>query len=256
LRRALTIQSALRAILSGSEARLDPAQWVDGEVRVAGVAQSLFNSRGELLGARIHTDDPADFSLLLPAHGDPWSAPPGDLRRLLPFSRAGFSLHRVRIRGTVLLSRPGEMLYLQQGDIAIQVRTSARDPLRPGDDVEVSGFVDQRVHVAGLENAAVRVLGAGPVIAPRAIAVGELFRMKGGAITAGADDFDGRPELADYRPSTLSLTAGAKTRFSISGKDGRGYGVRPASHKQIKRAPPSVAHLFIANDLGPQSTSG
>ena len=103
--------------------------------------------------------------------------------------------HRVRVRGTVTLSVPGEFVYLQHGDRAVRVETTAATAFAEGDEVEMIGFVQQRSFIAMLVGAEGRKIGQNPVPAAVSISPQEIIEInsvsKSRGLPAKPHDFDG-----------------------------------------------------------------
>jgi signal transduction histidine kinase len=164
----------------------NPAQLVDAEVRVRGVAASLFNARGELLSPRLLCGVAGDI-IIEKAPPPPASIPLVPLDDLMKFSPEARARHRVRVRGTVTNSVPGRYVYLQHLNRAIRVETIDSVAFSQGDVVEVIGFIEQRSFIAMLVGAEGHKIGQGPVPAPIDITPREII-----AINAAAK-FNGLP---------------------------------------------------------------
>ena len=145
----------------------NPADLVDSEVCLRGVALTRFNLRGEATGSWMVTRVPGDLVVeKLPPPPD--AVPLVKLDRLLPFRAAPIGPHRVRVEGTVSYSLPGNFVYLQDQGGAVQVETESDLELKPGDRVEAAGFVDISRFIGTLGDATVRKIGVGdPPVAVR-----------------------------------------------------------------------------------------
>ena len=146
------------------------ARLVDAEVEASGVMFANWNSRGELLGARINVADLDDMRVIERGPEDPFSVPQLKLAEIQPFSREGSTLHRRRCTGTVTLAWPGrgldQFFFLQEGERGVCVETNDQTPLAPGDRVEVSGFVQIKENFGMIHAAVVRKIGTAPRPAP------------------------------------------------------------------------------------------
>ncbi|MEI6655903.1 MAG: hypothetical protein WCP45_14155, partial [Verrucomicrobiota bacterium] len=145
-----------------------PGALVDAEVRVIGVATTRFNTRGETTGVRITANLPDSLRVVKPAPL-PEAVPSVTLDCLLPFSPEARGPHRVRVAGTVTYTLPGKFLYLQEGNYAVRVETTSTLALKPGDRVEVDGFVILDRCLGMLGEASIRMIGVGR--APEAVAI-------------------------------------------------------------------------------------
>jgi len=154
---------------------LNPASLEDAVVRVSGVASTVFNARGEFVRPRLFVTQATDVVIEKDAPADPFSAPKVELAGLAAFAPEGRSVHRCRVEGVVSYFVPGALLYLQGEGCAVRVRTSATGPLRLGDRVEASGFIENDGPVAGLSGALIRRLGSGAGPQPLGIEIAEIL---------------------------------------------------------------------------------
>lgn len=147
---------------------LDAAKLVDARVRVRGLLVPLPNLRAEVAGLRMVVMGAGDFEVLEIPPADPFLAPKVELNRLLPFSPTANPFHRKVTEGVVIMAMPGEFFFLQDGERSVRVQSEAVD-VRPGDRLEVAGFVDTSRTLAELTGAIVRKLGG--IVPPPAIDV-------------------------------------------------------------------------------------
>lgn len=148
---------------------LDEASIVDADLRLTGVCFTLFNPRGEVVGAYLQVPDANDVIVVRPAARDPFAVPEVAPLALRPFSQSPPNLHRQRLRGIVTLARPGEFLYVQMPQRGVRVNTRSAEVFTPGDVIEASGFVATTQGFAVLDEALVRRTGREPVPEPKAI---------------------------------------------------------------------------------------
>lgn len=153
---------------------LDAAKLVDARVRVRGLLVPLPNLRAEVAGLRMNVMGVGDFEVLEAPPADPFLAPRVSLNRLLPFSPNAKSYHRKVTQGVVTLAVPGEFFFLQEGSSSVRVQSEAAD-VRPGDQVEVAGFIDTSHTLAALIGAIVRPLGRTEVPAPVNVTVDRIL---------------------------------------------------------------------------------
>jgi len=204
---------------------------VDSEVEVTGVMFAFWNSRRELLGARINVADAGDVRVLERGPQDPFAVPKVRLTKLQPFSPEGSTLHRRRCTGTVTLAWPGrgwgQVFYIQEGQRGVRVETDVPAPIAPGDRVEVSGFVEVTENFGKVHAAAVRKLGTAPLPVPvpvdRRRALGS--EITGRTVTDAKDvdgtysTFEGRlvkVDISDYEPRLMVESEGRLVQVSFS----------------------------------------
>lgn len=138
----------------------DPAEIVDAEVRVRGVSGACYNYRGEFLSPRIHLNGRDDIVVERAPPVAAFAAPKLSLSELAAYRSAGQGRHRRRVEGVTTFVKPGECFYIQENGSGVRVETRSTAPLRPGDRVEVAGFVAMDRRVAGLKEAIVNPLAA------------------------------------------------------------------------------------------------
>ena len=172
----------------------DPAALVDANVRLRGVAATLFNTRGEVTGTRVLASIAGDLQVERPPPA-PDAVPMVTLDRLLPFRADPAGPHRVRVEGTCTYSLPGRFFYLQEGVSAVRVETTSAVALQPGDRVEAAGFVDMSRLIGTLSDATVRKTGVATLPDPVAISPEEILAINAIAVksaqVAQPHDYDG-----------------------------------------------------------------
>jgi signal transduction histidine kinase len=197
------------------------AHLADAEVEVAGVMFVNWNSRGELLGARLNIDSVNDLQVIERGPDDPFSVPALNLSEIQPFSRDGSTLHRRRCTGTVTLAWPGrgpvQSFFIQEGRRGVCVETSDQTPLAPGDRVEASGFVQMKEDFGMIHAAVVRKLGTAPLPAPipvdRRLILGR--SVEGRSVT-DAKDVDGMLATIDGRLEKIDVADRETPRLLLS----------------------------------------
>lgn len=186
----------------------DPAALVDAEVRLRGVAATIFNTRGEVTGCRVMAGVKGDLVVEKPPP-PPDAVPKVTLDRLLPFRAQTTGPHRVWVEGTVTYSLTGKFFYLQEGASAVRVDTRSPIVLKPGDRVEAAGFVDMSRLIGTLSDATVRLTGVASLPEPVRISPEEIFALNDVAVKAGQvalpHDYDGH--LIRCRARLLAVQA-------------------------------------------------
>jgi hypothetical protein len=87
---------------------------IDATVKVTGVCATLYNQNNQLVGVWVVVPTPQQVSVEEPPLADPFSAPLRPISRLMIFTGANASAHRVRVQGTVTLQRP-RGVFIQDG---------------------------------------------------------------------------------------------------------------------------------------------
>lgn len=135
----------------------DPAELVDAEVQLTGVAGSIRNTRGEFLLPRLCIARSADVEVVTPRHAEAFETPRVSLSAIAGYRAEPSPGHRVQTSGVVTLAIPGHFFYLQQGLEGVRVETASTEPLVAGDVVDVSGFIRMRHGLGTLTESVFRV---------------------------------------------------------------------------------------------------
>ncbi len=188
---------------------MDVNALVDAEVRVRGVATTIFNPRGESMGIRLQVQSMDSIVVTRPAPSDPFDAPRTTTRTLFPFSLKSVNLHRQRLAGTVTLSRPGKFFYVVEDGRAVRVNTNSPDRLLPGQRVEASGFVELVRYFAEVRDAVFRPLAVESPPAPLRTTAAEILAAVTRNSLADSDVLDGR--LVQLRGRLLKVDVGSGT---------------------------------------------
>lgn len=242
------------------------ADLIDAKVRVVGVTAAVRNARGEFLCPSLSIGAATDIEVVEAAPGPPFEAPLVPLDRIAQFSGEPLPRHRIRTQGTVSAALPGNVLFLQATTGGLRVQTQVTGDHRPGDAVEVAGFLDMSRQIAGLAEAVVRRTGRNTAPEPRPIAPDEIAtiniaaRRRGEIATPG--DFDGclvtfPARVVEVKKSTgggqIALSSGNTTLVATldDASFHRLAGIQPGS--EVKAT--GVIQLQLQGDEGLRSVS-
>jgi len=131
-----------------------PDDLIDAKLRIVGVAASQFTTRGQFVAPSILVNACDELCVVDPPPSGPFDAPAVALEAIARFQPNAISNHRVRTEGVVTHAIPGQVVYLQRGAIGLRVETQSKQPLEPGDVVEVAGFIDRTRVMADVSAAA------------------------------------------------------------------------------------------------------
>lgn len=145
---------------------IPPGSYVDAEVRLRGVCFNQHTATRQFVNPLLHIPRDEEIIVDQPAPPDPFAGPVTSIANLLQFAPDGNYGHRALVRGVVTHHRPGERLWLREGERGLRVRTRQTDSLRPGEVVEVLGFPNRGGYSPIMEDAIYRKRGAGPPPAP------------------------------------------------------------------------------------------
>jgi len=132
----------------------------DAEVRLQGICFSQHNSSRQFLGPLLLVPRAVRLVIEKPPPPAPFDAPPCPVASLLQFARRGNLGHRVHVRGVVTHHRPGEFLWLREGDHGLRVESKQDEVLQAGDVVDVLGFPARGQYTPVLEDAVFRKRGS------------------------------------------------------------------------------------------------
>ncbi len=194
----LNLESAGRpfvAVVKKSATPDNPQQLVDAEVRLTGVPLSIFNTRGEFLQPKLWVGRPEWFTVVSPPPHPPFECPEVAISSLARFRPEPFRGHRIRTKGVVIHTAPGQAVHLQDGAGGVRVASRSVERFEPGDCVEVAGFIDRRGRVAGLTDAIFRKTDSGPPPNPTAITPDEVVAINtksaSSGVMASPGDYEG-----------------------------------------------------------------
>ena len=210
----------------------DPQQLVDAEVRLTGVPVAIYNTRGEFLQPQLWVRRPEWFTVVSPPPYSPFDCPEVAMSSLAGFRPEPFRGHRIRTKGVVIHTAPGQAVHLQDGAGGVRVATRSDERFKPGDRVEVAGFIDRKGRVAGLTDAIFRKTDSGPPPNPTTITPDEVVAINTksatSAVMASPGDYEGclirfPARLLEARTShesgLLLLSAGKTSVVAVAGRD-------------------------------------
>jgi len=146
---------------------LNPADYVDAEVRVRGLCFNLHNYNRQFMRPFVQVPRGVDVVVEKAPTAAPFDGPPRAVASLLQFEQLfGRRGHRVHVRGVVIYHRPGTSLWVRDKDRSLRVETVHGEALQPGDEVDVVGFPARGEYSAMLEDAAIRKLSVQAPPAP------------------------------------------------------------------------------------------
>jgi diguanylate cyclase (GGDEF)-like protein len=140
--------------------------FIDSEVSLRGNAVPVFNTLGQMVGARLLFPSIRELRMVEPAPSDPFSAPIVPVARLLQFTPGVVLRHREHIRGVVTLNWPGRLVCIQDASRGLCMDSDIPEKIEVGDIVDAVGFLAIKDLKPTLQNATFRMFGrAAPVLA-------------------------------------------------------------------------------------------
>ena len=153
-------------VICSKAAGLPPASdLIDATVAATGVATTSYTTRGQFVTPTIFLARAGDLEIVTPPPTAAFDAPEIPLDRLGRLIPGVDVRHRIRTRGTVSYEAGGKLFFLQSQAIGVRVEALETVTVRPGDVLEVAGFLDRervlggRAQAAGICNAIVKVIG-------------------------------------------------------------------------------------------------
>jgi signal transduction histidine kinase len=202
----------------------DPASLVDAEVRMRGVPYALFNTRGEFLMPSFFMNGAEDLVVEKPPRHAPFESARVPLADIAGFRAEPLNAHRQHVEGVVTHAVPGSYFYLQEGRTAVRVKTRSSENLKPGDRVEVEGFLDETRVIRGLTEAVVRKTGTGEVPVPERIHPDQIMKVNEvaarTAFIANPGDYDGQRITFEARLLDIRRTEQDEYRLTLDSKAG------------------------------------
>jgi signal transduction histidine kinase/DNA-binding response OmpR family regulator len=131
---------------------------VDAEVHLTAVVGARFNTRRQIIGAQLWLPTAAQIRVERPGHRDTDALPIRSTSQVLGFVATGRPGHLMRIKGTVLVARRGE-IFIRDAAGGLEVHPRAPVALSPGDVIEVVGFPQAGDYAPTLEDAVVKRVG-------------------------------------------------------------------------------------------------
>jgi diguanylate cyclase (GGDEF)-like protein len=149
--------------------KLEPADLLDADVRMRGVAGGEFDSKMQMAGVWLDIDSWQEVTLLRAHPADSWSLP------LIPMDEVVFAYRfsneskRVRITGTLTYFEPGALAVVEQNGRSMLVKTNSTLPMHAGVGVEATGFPTVAEENVRLEDGELRPVALSAQIRPQII---------------------------------------------------------------------------------------
>ncbi|HVU34853.1 MAG TPA: PAS domain-containing protein, partial [Opitutaceae bacterium] len=161
----LTLTTAAGEFSAIVPGELDP-NLAGAIAEVTGVCDVITNQRRQLTGIRLLVDGSQDVRVLEAAPSDPFATPVESIGNLLRYNSATSLIRRVHVEGVVLLQRPGELVFVQDGSDTLTLLSRQTTPLQAGDRIAAVGIAGQEGGRLIMRDAVYRRLGHGAVPPP------------------------------------------------------------------------------------------
>jgi diguanylate cyclase (GGDEF)-like protein len=151
---------------------------LDAEVEVTGVASGHFDGKMQQTGVLLHVSSLADVKILKRATSSPWALPITPMDEILNGYDVRYLFQRIRVHGTITYYQPGSALVLESGPRSLWIMTRSEEPLRIGDQADVTGYPDIHDGFLSLSSGEVQELPASAPITPRQVSWRQLASSK------------------------------------------------------------------------------
>ena len=119
-----------------------PEKLLDATVRVRGTSGGIYNSKAQFMGVQLLIPNLAGIEVIETAQQDVFSLFTRPIQTVIQAGQRGVFTRCVRVKGVVTLQRPGRLLYISDGGVALLVRTRQLTPVRVGAVVDVAAYPD------------------------------------------------------------------------------------------------------------------
>ncbi len=150
-----------------------PDSWVGSHIRLQGVCGARFNSKRQLLGVQIFVPSP---KYLFFDHEEHQAPALQSINTLLQISPQPAGERLSRFRGTVALAHPSGPTWVTDSNGGVLIQNHAPVSLRPGDNVEVTGFPEPGSFSPIVRDASIRVIGRNQPAAPVRVTPAEILQ--------------------------------------------------------------------------------
>ena len=113
---------------------------LDAEVEVTGAASGHFDGKMQQTGVLMHVSSLDHLKILQRAASTPWALPETSMDAILNGYRVQDQSQRIRVHGTITYYEPRLGLVLENGTRSLWIMTRSEEPLRIGDQADVTGY--------------------------------------------------------------------------------------------------------------------
>ena len=221
---------------------LIPADLLDRDIQLSGVAGGEFDSRMQMAGVWLDTYSSANVVVLNQPATNSWDLPTVPMDQVIYAYRLGNISDRVKIAGTMTYYEPGALAVVERNGLAMLVETDTDAPLHAGDEVEVTGFPEVLNENVRLDHGQLRPLSKRGQLQPQPIgwenaSAGKyaynLISMEGKIVDVVHDsrvdmfmiEAEGHLFSATLRHDSSDVTTGKKSEMPLVGSRVRTVGV-------------------------------
>ncbi len=126
---------------------------VDARIQFRGVVGVHANANREIVKVQLFVPSQREIHILDPAPQDLFSLPVQSISKIQQMSQSSLQPHRVRVQGAAMPREPGQPLMVQDSTGNVELISDQPNLVKPGDRLDVIGFLSVREHKLLLENA-------------------------------------------------------------------------------------------------------
>jgi len=156
-------------------------------VVVHGVCGTVFNDKRQFLGVRMYVENLDDVIVERLPSKDPFDLPTRRFESMLQYSDQEGAIARVKERGTVTYSQPGQGLYIQDGTQGLFVESRQTTAIAAGSQLEVVGYPAAGRYSPKLDDAVFRIVGTGKPVEGLPRAASDMITYNDGSPAAPYD---------------------------------------------------------------------
>ena len=160
------------------EAGADYSRLVDAKVRIRGHEAPLYNANGQMIGARVVFPSFSAVRVMEAAASDPFQSRIVAIDNLLRWDEVAALRHRVHLRGSVTMQRPGSSLCIRDATGGLCAQTDQETHVAPGDVADVVGFAGAEDSTSVLTDAVFRKAGGGQPVAAQPVTAEQVLEGK------------------------------------------------------------------------------
>ena len=154
----------------------DAQRLIDSEVLIRGNCGAVRNALNQQIGLMLYVPGLAQVRAIGLAPPQPFSLPARPLAELQQFALDQPSGHRVHVRGVVAFHEPDGATYLADPTGGFSIQSKQQTPLKPGDWVDVLGFLGVVDRHPALEDSIFQVTSAGRAPDPVTISAAQALQ--------------------------------------------------------------------------------
>jgi hypothetical protein len=147
---------------------------LDADIEITGVVSGKFDSKNQLTGIVIETQDFSDVKITKRANTRLDALPVTPMDDILKGYSVLDRTERVRVHGAVTYYQPGSAVVLQDGGKSLWIETLYAGPLHVGDLADATGFPGSRNGSLALTHAEIEDTGLAAPIKPQTVSWQEL----------------------------------------------------------------------------------